>query len=59
MNHIREVNDNVFEVLEMTDMKSEIRIGPEINIENVDNIQSHSSLICIKCSKKVMMVKVW
>ena len=59
MNQIREVNDNVFEVLEMKDIKSEIRIGPEINIENVDNIQSHSSLICFQCSKKVMMVKVW
>ena len=58
MHEIREVNENVFEVLEMEDMKkSEIKIGPELNIESVDNIKSHSSLICFQCNEKVFMVK--
>ena len=33
--------------------KSDIRIGPEINIDNVDKIENHSSFICLKCNKKV------
>ena len=49
----REVNDE-YEVQEMENMnKSDIRIGPEIIIDNVDKIETHSSFICLKCNKKV------
>ena len=31
----------------------DIRIGPELNVDAVDNIETHSSFICFKCHKKV------
>ena len=50
---LREVNDE-YEVQEMENMdKSDIRIGPEIIIDNVNKIENHSSFICLKCNKKV------
>ena len=53
----REVNDE-YEVQEMENMnKSDIRIGPEIKIDNVDKIENHSSFICLKCNKKVYIQK--
>ena len=49
----REVYDE-YEVQEMENMdKSDIRIGPKINIDNVDKIENHLSFICLKCNKKV------
>ena len=54
MHQIRVVNDNSGEVQEMENMsKSDIRIGPEINLNSVDKIENHSSFICLKCNKKV------
>ena len=53
-----EVNNNdevtSFEVIEMEKVKkSEINIGPEINLEHIDKIQTHSSFICFE-SKKIV-----
>ena len=50
---IRNANDQ-YEVQELENMnKTAIRIGPEINIDGVDKIETHSSFICLKCNKKV------
>ena len=49
----RNINDQC-EDTELENMKkTEIRIGPEIKIDNVGKIETHSSLICFKCNKKV------
>ena len=42
------------EVLELENMKkTDFRIGPEINIDSVCEVETHSSFICLKCNKKV------
>ena len=33
--------------------KSEIKIGPDIHLGHIDEIQTHSSFICFRCKKKV------
>ena len=43
----------IHEVIEMKNNNIEIRIGPEVNLESVNKIQTNSSVICIQCSKKV------
>ena len=49
----RNINDQ-YEVQELENIyKTDIRIGPEINIDSVDKIETHSSFICLKCNKKV------
>ena len=49
----RNINDQ-YEVQELENIyKTDIRIGPEINIDIVDKIETHSSFICLKCNKKV------
>ena len=55
---IMEVNNNVesisYEVIEMEKItKSEIKIGPEVRLEHIDKIQTHSSFICFECIKIV------
>ena len=50
------VNKNVelisFEVIEM-EKRREIKIGPEIPLEHIDNIQTHSSFISFECIRIV------
>ena len=48
-------DDRIVEVLELKKIKNEIRIGPEVNIENVDNIEieTHTSFTCFTCKQKV------
>ena len=54
MYDIRE--NNASEVIEMNKMENRIiKVGPEINIESVNQIENHSSLICLKCDKKVKL----
>ena len=50
------VNKNVklisFEVIEM-EKRREIKIGPEIPLEHIDKIQTHSSFISFECIRIV------
>ena len=60
MHQNREVHDNLSEVLVMEKInKSDIRIGPELNVNVVDNIETHSSFIYLKCNKKVNKMEIF
>ena len=47
-------DDNLIEVVELEKFNNgELRIGPEVHVNSVDEIKIHSSFICLKCNRKV------
>ena len=47
-------DDNLIEVIELEKFNNgEVRIGPEVPIDSVEEIKIHSSFICLKCNRKV------
>ena len=48
-------DNNLIEVIELGKFTNgEVRIGPEVSVNSVEEIKIHSSFICLKCNRKVV-----